>query len=257
MKTGLFRIASRALIAVALAVAAGAAAAAELKVFSTSAFTEIWKELKPKFEARGHKLELVLEPSGALNKRIAGGEKGDVIATVSASLTQLEKSGAAIAVTKRELASSGMGVAVAKGAARPDISTPEALKKALLAARAVAYSDPAGGGASGAALAKMLKDMGIEEAINAKAKLGRGISNAEFIIKGEADLAVQQIPELMTVQGVDIVGPFPPGLQIRTGFATAVLAASANLAAARELVDFLASPETLALLKSRGFDVKN
>jgi molybdate transport system substrate-binding protein len=98
--------------------------------------------------------------------------------------------------------------------------------------------------------------MGIEQAVNAKAKLGRGISNSEFIVKGEADLAIQQIPELMTVAGVDIVGPFPPPLQVRTGFAAAVLAASAKQAAARELVAFLASPETLALLKSRGFDVQ-
>jgi molybdate transport system substrate-binding protein len=126
----------------------------------------------------------------------------------------------------------------------------------LLAAKSVAYSDPAGGGASGAAFARILKDLGIADAVNARAKLGRGIPNAEFLVKGEADIAIQQIPELMTVQGVDIVGPFPAALQNVTGFAAAALAGSAHPEAARALVDFLAAPETLALLKARGFDVK-
>ena len=102
----------------------------------------------------------------------------------------------------------------------------------------------------------MLKDLGIADAVNAKAKLGRGIPNAEFVVKGESDIAIQQIPELMMTSGIDIVGPFPPALQSLTEFAAAVLATSANPAAAKALVEFLDSPETLALLKSRGFDVK-
>jgi molybdate transport system substrate-binding protein len=240
----------------ALLGASSAAAAADLKVFSTTALTEIWHELKPKFEARGHKLELALQPSGALAKRVMGGEAGDAIVTTTAGLESLAKAGKAAAGTTRVLASSGMGVAVLKGAPRPDIATPEAFKRTLLAARAVAYSDPAGGGASGAAFVKVLQDLGIADAVAAKAKLGRGVPNAEFVVKGEADIAIQQIPELMVVPGVDIVGPLPAPLQTVTGFATAVLAGSKHPAEARALVDFLASPETLALLKSRGFDVK-
>ena len=245
-----------AILACALLGASGAAAAADLKVFSTTALTEIWHELKPKFEARGHKLELALQPSGAIGKRVAGGEAGDVIVSTTAGIEALDKGGKIAAGTTRTLASSGMGVAVLKGAPRPDISTPEAFKRTLLAAKSVAYSDPAGGGASGAIFAKVLQDLGIAEAVAAKAKLGRGTPNAEFVVKGEADIAIQQIPELMVVPGVDIVGPLPAPLQSVTGFSTAVLSGSANPAAARALVDFLASPETLALLKSRGFDVK-
>ncbi|HXU40985.1 MAG TPA: substrate-binding domain-containing protein [Burkholderiales bacterium] len=252
MKLRLPRLAA----ALVLATATAAAAAADLKVFSTTALTEIWLELKPKFEARGHKLELALQPSGAIGKRVAGGEAGDAIVSTTAGIEALEKGGKIAAGTTRTLASSGMGVAVLKGAPKPDISTPEAFKRALLAARSVAYSDPAGGGASGAAFVKVLKDLGIADAVNAKAKLGRGVPNAEFVVKGEADIAIQQIPELMVVHGVDIVGPLPAQLQTVTGFATAVLAGSKHPAEARALVDFLASPETLALLKSRGFDVK-
>lgn len=101
-----------------------------------------------------------------------------------------------------------------------------------------------------------LKDLGIAEAVNARAKLGRGIPNAEFVVKGESDIAIQQIPELMTIPGVDIVGPFPPALQSVTGFAAAALSGSAHPEAARALVELLASPETLALLRAKGFDVK-
>jgi molybdate transport system substrate-binding protein len=255
MKLQLPRI-TVALAAFAIVTAATPAGAADLKVFSTTALTEIWKELKPKFEAQGHKLELVLQPSGAIGKRVAEGETGDAIVSTAAGIDELGKSGKIAAGTTRVLASSGMGVAVRKGAPRPDISTPEAFRDALLAAKSVAYSDPSGGGASGAVFAKVLKDLGIAEAVNAKAKLGRGIPNAEFIIRGESDLAIQQIPELMTVSGVDIVGPFPPVLQSVTAFATAALSSSPSPAAAKALVEFLASPETLALLKSRGFDVK-
>jgi molybdate transport system substrate-binding protein len=254
MQSRLPRIAS-ALAALALAAAAGAAGGADLKVFSTTAFTELWHELKPKFEARGHKLELVLQPSGALAKRIGAGETGDAIVSTSAGVDGLEKSGKVAAGTSRALASSGMGVAVLKGAPRPDISTPEKFKAALLAAKSVAYSDPAGGGASGTYLVKLLESLGIAQQVNAKAKLGRGVPNAEFVVKGESDLAIQQIPELMVVSGVDIVGPFPAELNNITGFTAAVLAASKSPEAAKALVDFLASPETLALLKSRGFDV--
>ena len=241
-------------LAAAALMAAGAAGAADLKVFSTTAFTELWHELKPKFEARGHKLDLVLQPSGALSKRIGAGETGDAIVSTGQGIDGLEKGGKIAAGTVRALASSGMGLAVAKDAPRPDISTPEKFKAALLAARSVAYSDPAGGGASGTYLTGLLDKLGIAQQVNAKAKLGRGIPNAEFIVKGESDLAIQQIPELMGVSGVDIVGPFPAELDNVTVFSAAVLSSSANTAAAKELVDFLASPETIALLKSRGFN---
>src|SRR5258705_5795822 len=163
--------------ACALFAASGVATAADLKVLSTTALTEIWHDLKPKFEARGHKLELALQPSGALAKRVLGGETGDAIVTTTAGLEPLDKAGKVVAGTTRMLASSGMGVAVLKGAPKPDISTPEAFKRTLLAARSVAYSDPAGCGASVVIFGKVLHDLGIADQVPAKAKLGRGIPN--------------------------------------------------------------------------------
>ncbi len=161
----------------------------------------------------------------------------------------------AVAGTSRGFGGSAIGVAVLKGAPKPDISTPDKFKAALLAAKSVAYSDPAGGGASGAYFSKVLEGFGIAEQVNAKAKRGKGIPNAEFLIKGESDLAIQQIPELMGVAGVEIVGPFPGELHNVTTFAAAVLVGSRSADAAKALVDFLASPEVGALLRAKGFEL--
>lgn len=252
MERSLARIAA-ALAAIALY--AGGVAAADLKVFSTNALRESWPELQPKFEARGHKLELVLNTSGALGKMINEGAAGDVIVSTTGGVEGLAKAGKAVAGTSRAFGGSAIGVAVLKGAPKPDISTPDKFKAALLAAKSVAYSDPAGGGASGAYFSKVLERFGIADLVNARARRGRGIPNAEFVIKGESDLAIQQIPELMGVAGVEVVGPFPGDLHNVTSFAAAVLSASRNAEAARALVEFLASPQTAALLKSKGFEL--
>jgi len=149
--------------AIGLLIAAPAtfAAAADLKILTTPAMTEVWVELGPKFEAAGHKLTIVYASSGAIAKRVADGETADLLVSTPAGIDSLIKSGKVTDGTNTSLASSGMGVAVLKGAPKPDISTPEAFKRALLAAKAVAYTDPASGGASGVHLAKVLERLGI------------------------------------------------------------------------------------------------
>jgi molybdate transport system substrate-binding protein len=230
------------------------AAAADLKVLTTPALVDVWNELKPKFEATGHKLDLVYAPGAAIAKRVAEGETADVLFSTVAGIENLTKDGKVIAGTGTPIASSGMGVAVLKGAPKPDISTPEKFKQALLNAKAVAYTDPAGGGASGVAFAKVLDRLGIAGEINAKAKLGRGVPSASFVVKGEADLAVQQLPELMGVQGVEIVGPLPGDLQSVTYFAAGVHAGSANPDAGRALIKFMQTPEAIAVIKAKGLE---
>lgn len=234
-----------------------AACAADLKVFSTIALSDSWPELKPAFEKRGHKLELVMNTSGALGKMIAEGAAGDVIVSTVAGVDALIASGKALGATRRPFASSAIGVAVAKGARKPDISTPEAFKAALLGAKSVAYSDPAGGGASGVYMVKVLEQLGIADQVNAKARRGRGIPNAEFVVKGESDLAIQQIPELMHIKGVDVVGPFPGALHNLTPFAAAVLTTTwpGNAYPSAQLVEFLGARDTQALLRAKGFEV--
>src|ERR1044072_4449772 len=170
-------------VALALAAQSGFATAAELKVLTTPALSEVWHELAPKFEATGHKLTIVYAPSGAIAKRVTDGEAADLLLSTPAGIDSLIKSGKVIDGTNTAIASSGMGVAVLKGAPKPDISTPEAFKRALLAAKAVAYTDPASGGASGVHMAKVLDRLGIAAEVKARAKLGRGGSGDPAIAR--------------------------------------------------------------------------
>jgi molybdate transport system substrate-binding protein len=147
-----------------------------------------------------------------------------------------------------------MGVAVLKGAPKPDISTPEKFKQVLLNAKAVAYTDPAGGGASGAYMVKLLEKLGITNEINAKAKLAHGVPSATLVVKGEADIAIQQLPELLAVPGVEIVGPLPGNLQNVTPFAAGVHVSSQNADAAKALIKFFQTPEAIAIIRSKGLE---
>jgi molybdate transport system substrate-binding protein len=241
-------------VALALAALAGPAAAAELKVFTSPALTETWEALAPTFEATGHKLTIVYAPSGAIAKRVADGETADLLISTPAGIDSLIKAGKVLDGTNTPIANSPMGVAVLKGASKPDISTPDALRRALLAAKAVAYTDPASGGASGAHMAKVLDRLGIANEVNAKAKLGRGTPVANFLVSGEADLAIQQLPELLHVKGADIVGPLPGDLQNVTTFAAGIPSGSAQAEAAKALIRFLQTPESGALMKTFGLD---
>lgn len=239
---------------VALVLSAQAVAAADLKVLTTPALNEVWHDLKPKFEATGHKLDLVFAPGAAIAKRVAEGESADVVFSTVSGIESLTKDGKVVAGTGAPIANSGTAVAVLKGAPKPDISTPEKFKQALLNAKAVAYTDPASGGASGVAFVKVLDRLGITEAVNAKAKLGRGVPAGSFLVKGEADIAIQQLSELMGVQGIDIVGPLPGDLQSITYFAAGVHAGSAHADAGRALIKFMQSPEAIAVIKARGLE---
>jgi len=251
-KTSSLRLAGVALLALCLQTSM--AGAAELKVLSTTAMTDAWQELKPKFEATGHKIDLVLAPSGALGKRVQDGEVADLIVTTTSGIETLTKDGKVVDGTGVGIAKSGIGVAMRKGATKPDISTPEALKQTLLGASAIAYTDPASGGASGIYFVKVLDRLGIAEEMKAKTKFGHGDPTGALVAKGEAEFAIQQIPELMPVPGTEIVGPLSGDLQNFTRFSAGVLATSKEQDAAKALIAFLTSPDSVALLKAKGFE---
>lgn len=241
-------------VAFALAALTGTTMAAELKILTTPALTETWEDLGPKFEVTGHKLTIVYAPSGAIAKRVSEGETADLLVSTPAGIDSLIKAGKVADGTNTPIANSPMGVAVLKGAPKPDISTPDAFKRALLAAKAVAYTDPASGGASGAHMAKVLDRLGIAAEINAKAKLGRGTPVASFLVSGEADIAIQQMPELLHVKGAEVIGPLPGDLQNVTTFAAGIPSSSAQAEAAKALIRFLQSPESGAVMKKYGLD---
>jgi molybdate transport system substrate-binding protein len=243
-------------IAVFLLARGAVADAADIKVFSTIGVQAALEELAPKFEkATGHKLAVTWATAAILVKRVQAGENADLMILTKQSLDALTKDGKSTAGATAVFASSGMAVVVKKGAAKPDISTPDAFKRALTDAKAIAYSDPAAGGASGVYFAKLLERMGIAEQMKAKTKHPPPSGNAaNLVVSGEAELAIQQEPEVMSVTGVDLVGPLPKELNNITVYAAGVGAGSAQAAAAQALIEFLHTPEAKAVFKARGLN---
>lgn len=238
-----------------LLLAASPVRAAEISVLSTTAFIGIMKTLVPEFEHEsGNKVAITFIASGVATKQIEDGTATpDVAIVLDKQIADLIKSGKIAAGTGTDVARLGMGVAAKAGAPKPDISTPEKLKAALLAAKSVAYTDPAGGGASGVLVAKMLDRLGIADAIKAKTHLTTGPVGA-LVASGEGELGLQQIPELKAVPGVEIVGPLPGDLQTTTVLTAGVGAHAKDPAAARAFVKFLTTPAAVTVITATGMD---
>ena len=241
-------------IAVFLIAQATFAFAAEIKVYSTIGVQAALEELAPKFEkATGHKLTITWGTAALLVKRVQAGESADLYVLVKQSHDTLVKENKATAGPDALFASSGMAMVVKKGAPKPDISTPEAFKQTLLKAKSIAYSNPASGGASGVYFAKLLERMGIADQMKDKTKFPPPSGNAaNLVVSGEAELAIQQEPEVMAVAGVDMVGPLPGDLNNITVYAAGVGSGNKEADAAKALIKFLHTPEAAAVFKARG-----
>lgn len=244
-----------ALMAMFVVAQASLAAAAELKIYSTIGVKGAVEQLVPQFEkASGHKLAITWATAAMLVKRIEGGETADVLILTRAAIDTLSKEGKIAPGSEVTLASSGIAVAVKAGAPKPDISTPDAFKQALLNAKSVAYSNPASGGASGVYFARLLDRMGIADAMQAKTKYPPpGGNAADLLLTGEAELAIQQKPEVMDVPGAEVVGLLPGDLNQVTAFAAGIGADSKNADAAKALIKLMQSPEAAAVFRAKGF----
>lgn len=214
------------------------------------------EQLVPQFQkASGHTLAITWGTAAMLTKRIEAGEPADVAILTRANIDTLSKGDKIATGSDVTLAKSSIAVAIKAGMAAPDISTPEALKQALLKAKSIAYSNPASGGASGVYFANLLERMGIAEAMKPKTKFPPPGGNAASLLPtGEAELAIQQKPELMDVAGVEVIGLLPNDLNHVTTFAAGVTAASKNADEGKALLKFLQSPEAAAVVKASGFD---
>ncbi len=241
-------------IAAFIVAQAAFANAAEIKVFSTIGVQAALEELTPKFEkASGHKLAITWATAAVLVKRVQGGETADLMVLTKQSLDALVKENKATAGSDAVFASSGMAMVVKRGAPKPDISTAEAFKQTLLKAKTISYSNPEHGGASGVYLAKLLERMGIADQMKAKTHYPPPSGNAaNLVVSGEAELAVQQEPEVMAVSGVDMVGPLPADLNNITTYAAGPSADTKQADAANALIKFLHTPEAQAVFKARG-----
>jgi molybdate transport system substrate-binding protein len=223
---------------------------ASLKLLSTLAVQGALPGLVACHQAgSGVTVQIMFAPTNGILERIASGEAADVAIVTRAALDDLAAKGVMRADSIADIAISHVGIAVKAGAVKPDISSVGALKSALLSATSVAYSRI---GASGVFFADLIRRLGIAEAVNAKAIVMPGGFTGEAVARGEAELAVQQISELMQVPGLDIVGPLPSGAESITVFSAGVFSASRDVNAARDLVAALRSPEAVKALEAAG-----
>jgi molybdate transport system substrate-binding protein len=232
-----------------------ASQAAELKLLTAGAFKSTVMALLPEYEkASGNKVSVENDTVGALTKRIAAGESFDVVVMTPQAVDKLMGEGKVIAGSRTNLARVGVGVMVKAGAAKPDISSVEAFKKALLQAGSVSFIDPASGGSSGIYVEKLLERLGIADEIKLKEKLKQGGAVADYVESGEAELGIHQISEILPHAGVTLVGPLPKEIQNYTAYAAGIAAGTQHADAAKTLIASLSGPSAQALFKSKGME---
>jgi molybdate transport system substrate-binding protein len=229
--------------------ATGARAAQPLIVLSAGAASTTVRQIAHEFGA------VVVHDGtvGQIRGQLAAGKPADVVILSRPAMAALAKQGALIGSTRAELGRTGIGVGIRAGAPVPDVRTPEALKRTLLAARAIASTDPAAGASSGIYFAKVLRDMGIAAAVAPKEKLVPGGFSCTLVARHQADLCVQNISEIVPVPGIVLAGPFPPALQNYITYSVAVLKETTSPAVARAFVASLTSPRRAATWRAAGF----
>ncbi len=235
----------------------GAANAAEVRVMISGGLTAAFKVLAPEFERQtGNKVLIAYGPSmgttvNAIPVRLDRGEPADVLIMVGYALDDLAKRGKVIADTKVDLVRSPIGLAVKAGAPKPDIGTADAVKRALLDAKSIAYSDSSSGVYISS---EMFAKLGIADAVKGKARMIPATPVGEIVAKGEAEIGMQQISELKPVSGIDIVGTLPDALQMITVYSAGVAAVSKEPDAGKALIKFLASPAARAEIVKSGLN---
>jgi molybdate transport system substrate-binding protein len=229
---------------------------AVIKVLSTTAMKTVFDELSPQFErATGNRLAVSLGPSLQLEARLADGEAADVAILSNAGARDMISRGKIAAGSLVDVASSALGVAVQKGAPKPDISSVDAFRRALVAAKTIGVSKPVGGGQSGVHMAKVFQQLGLADAMHAKARYGGGgpAGLVGLIVeRGEAEIGIQQIAELMAVPGIDMIGPLPAEVQCVTPFTAGIPISASHAGAGRALIDFLTTPAAGRVIKAKG-----
>ncbi len=226
--------------------------AAEITVIASTAMREVLGELVPMFErTSGHKVAVSFQSGAVLPGKIKEGAQADLVVTTPQTIDDLVQAGKLVAGTRVDFVRSGAGVAVRTGAPKPDISTPEALKNALLAAKSVGYSQ----GPSGVHFMSVMARLGIADQVKAKGvvpPLGQRVG--VLIARGDAEIGVQQITELLQIPGIDFVGPLPRELQADIVYSTATPTTAKEREAAAALVKFLSSEPALPIIKKVGLE---
>ena len=232
--------------------------AAEIKVLTTRAMNHVLTQLAGAFQRISeHEITLILAPPNEIRSRVVKGEIVDVVMSGSAAVGDLVQQGKIAPGDQLILARVGVGVAVRAGAAKPDISSIEAFRRTLLAAKSIVYTDPAVGGASGIHFEKVLDRLGIAKEIKAKSILNARAAtmpSAEIVARGEAELGIQLISEIVSVPGAELLGPLPGELQAMNVIFAGIVTTASEPDAARVLFKFLTSPAAAAVIKAAGME---
>src|SRR5215831_12609661 len=225
---------------------------AELKVLSTQATEGAYRELTPQFEkATGHKVTTIFTGTLDAQKRLAAGESYDMIIMAGPAIEAQTKAGKVVAGSRVDIAKSGVAAGVPKGEAKPDISTTEALKKTILAAKSIGYST----GPSGVYMVSLFEKLGVTDQVKDKLKqTPTGVFVGTIIANRDVEIGFQQVSELGDFPGVDYIGPLPADVQHTTVFSSGMIVDAKEAEAAKLLVKFLTSPEAGSAFKKRGME---
>jgi molybdate transport system substrate-binding protein len=237
-------------LAMGLVVAASPACSDELKIFGSRVTRMMVEDVGPQFEkATGHHLTVLTDVTAVMKRRIESGEPFDLAVLVDFQTDEMIKKGKLVADTRADIMKAGIGVAVRRGAPLPDISTVEAFKQTLLAAKSITYLKEGG---STIYLDRLFARMGIAEALAPKTVKPDTESVSEAVAAGDVELGLIVIPNILSVPGAQLVGPIPEEIQSYIVFTAAVAANTPNQQAARDLIAFLKSPAAIAAIKAKG-----
>ena len=240
-----------------LAAAPAPAQAAEIDALISTAIKTVTDELIPPFERQsGDTVHATFAPPGALLKKFETGEPADVFLTGRDAIDKLIADGK-IVPGRIDFATTGIGICVRKGAPKPDVATPDALRRALLEARSVGYAAPAGGSITGPHIERMFARLGIADQMAPKRKLAAGGPNGRvsvLVSSGEAEIGLQQVSELMSNPAVEVIGMLPAELQLTTLYSAGVTASARQAEAAKALIRALTAPAAAPIYKARGLD---
>ncbi len=227
-------------------------ATADLKLLTSNSMHAVLDELLPVFErASGIRVTVSYDPAQLMMKRIAAGETADLTILGQSAVDELARQGKIVPGSRRTLARCGVGIGVRAGARKPDVATVDAFRLALLDAKSIAYTSS---GASGIHFAGVIERLGIAAEVKAKSVTQPGGLVGEIVVRGEAEIAIQQIPELMAIPGVDLVGPLPQALQNISVSVGGVFADSSQREAAQALLASLSTPAAARVFRAKGLE---
>lgn len=244
-------------VALFLLLVAPEALSAEIRILAPGSLRPVFVAVADEFQRNtGHTLSATYGSAGEITKRLETGDATDLAVIPTGVVAPLLEKGRIVAGSSVEIARVKVGIGIRAGNPKIDISSAEGLKRALLAANSITYTDPSRGGSAGVHFAKVLQRLGIEAEMKSKTTFAEG-GVAYLLAKGQADIGITQMSELVGIAGVDALGPLPSGLDHTSSFSAAVVSGAKEPEAAKALITFLSSPAAAAVLKAKGMEPSN